>query len=135
MRIDPELARNHRTLLRHVALSDFELLRRLQAGETAPPELDIDALCERVEMWTRHQLLVWVASGNPWWVPDLLLLVASAWRRKHTQAIVQGDYFAMLVVATGAAWAFAAVLILWVRCLLRCASARALRPVLRYTAA
>lgn len=133
--IDSEIARSHHKLLRHVACSDFELLRRLQTGETAPPELNIDELCERVEMWTRHQLLVWVASGNPWWVPDLLALVGSAWRRKHTRAIVDGDYFAMLAAMLGCAWAFAAVLILWVRCLFRCASARALRPVLRYTAA
>lgn len=134
MKIEPETARAHLSLLRHVAHADMELLRRLQSGEMVPPGLDIDTLCERVEMWTRHQLLEWVEEGNPWWVPDLFEMVAAAWRRKHTAAIMQGNWLSAGSAAGGALIACGAVSLLGLRCAIRCGSASALRPVLRYTA-
>lgn len=122
-------------LLNHVARADLELLRRLQCGAIAPASLDVDALCQRVDMWMEHRLIQCVEAGNIWWVFTLAELVITAWRRKHTAAIAKGDWLRATFAAGGAFMAFLALGVLSLRCLTGMLSPHSLRPVLRYTAA
>lgn len=76
-----------------LAHRDIEIYLRILSGASVPPEVDLEELMDRVDLWERQRIFEMPEQekGSYWWLGLLATCIYDAWRRKVGEALARGD--------------------------------------------
>lgn len=122
-----------------LAQRDIELYLRILSGASVPPEVNLEELMDRVDLWERQRIfeIAEFEKGSYWWLGLLVTCIYDAWRRKFGEALSAGKSWRAIKTTGLSLHALGATMLLVIRQVffpLAPIGLQPLRTVLAYTA-